>query len=114
MTKVCYGGGDRFLRLLDITHVSWEGEHLCRRSLAQDRAFACVQRLLLTRDDHQRCAGTREMQGCFKADATRCTSDQDDLPGKTLRVVMDLWVDERIDADNITVLALLQQVGHCN
>jgi hypothetical protein len=27
---------------------------------------------------------------------------------------MDLLVDERIDADNSTVLALLQQVGHCN
>jgi hypothetical protein len=113
-TKVCHGSGDCFLRLLDITHVGREGEYLCGRSLAQDRFFACVQRLLLTRDDHQRCASTREMQGCLEADAARCTSDQDDLPRKILRVVEDLWVDERINADNITVLALLQQAGHCN
>jgi hypothetical protein len=60
----------------------------------------------------------RETQRCLEADAARCASDQNDLPRKSLRVVMDLWVDERIDAtgDNITVLVLLQQwqAGHCN
>jgi hypothetical protein len=69
------------------------------------RVFACVQHLLPTRDDHQRCAGTREMQGCLEADTARCTSDQDDLTREILCVVMDLWVDERIDADNVTDLA---------
>ena len=91
--KVCHGSGNRFLRLLDITHVGWEGEYLCRRSLAQDRIFACIQGLLLTRDDHQRCAGTREMHGRLEADAAGCTSNKDDLPRQSLCVVMDLWVD---------------------
>jgi hypothetical protein len=109
---VCHGGGHRFLRLFDITYVGWESEHLCGRLLAQDRVFACVQRLLFTRNDHQRCAGTREMQSCLEADAARCASDQDDLLRKSLRVVMDLWVDERINAENITILALLQQAGY--
>ena len=27
--KVCHCHGDRFLRLLDITHVGWEGEYTC-------------------------------------------------------------------------------------
>ena len=54
------------------------------------------------------------MQGCLEADAARCTSDQDHLPCKSLRVVMDFWVDEWIDAGNILVLALLQEAGHGN
>jgi hypothetical protein len=54
------------------------------------------------------------MQSCLEADAARCTSDQDDLPRKSLCVVMDLRVDEGIDADNIIGLALLQQAGLCN
>jgi len=54
------------------------------------------------------------MQGRLEADAARCTSDQDNLSRKSLRVVMDFWVDERIDADNVTVLVLLQQAEQCN
>lgn len=45
----------------------------------------------------------------IEADAARCTSDQDDLPRKILRVVVDLWVDEKIDADYITDLAHFEE-----
>ena len=61
--------------------------------------------------DAPACAKCKAISG---ADAARCTSDQDDFAvrRKSLRVVMDLWVDERIEADKFTVLLLLQQAGH--
>ncbi|SRR6266436_4291780 len=66
--KVCHGGGDSFLRLLDVAHVGWEGEHLCGGSLAQDGVSACIQRLLLACDDCQGRASTRELQGRLETD----------------------------------------------
>ncbi len=91
-TKVGYGDSDRFLRLLDVTYVGWEGENLCGRSLTQDGISACVH----------------------ETNAARCARNQDNLPRERLRVVADLRVDEWINADRNTVLVLLPQVKHDN
>ncbi len=51
---------------------------------------------------------------CLETDFPRCARDQDDLTRESLRVAMDIWVDEWINTEKVTVLALLLQAGHHN
>src|ERR1700679_711563 len=72
-------------------------EHLCGRSLVSLLASsASCLRATIIRDAPARAE--------CKVASRPMPRDQDDLPREILRVVMDLWVDERIAADNITDL----------
>jgi hypothetical protein len=52
------------------------------------------------------------MQGCLETDAARRASDQDDPPRERLGVVVDLWVDERVYADNPRLALLVADILH--
>ena len=73
----------------------------------QDRVPACVQGLLLARDNRQGCASPREIQGRLETNSARCATDQDDLSSECLRVVVGLWVDEGVNADNHRLALLM-------
>jgi len=38
------------------------------------------------------------MQGRLETDAARCAGDQDDFSRERLRIVVVLWIDERVNA----------------
>ena len=96
-TKVCYSCGDDLLRSFHVTHVGREDEDLCSGVLTENHISARIEFCLAA--GHQREIGACEgvLQCDLGTNAARRVGNEHHLACESLRIVMDLEVDSRVD-----------------
>jgi hypothetical protein len=95
--KVCYSCGDCLLRSCDVTHVGREDEDLSSEVLAENHVSGRIKFCLAA--GHQREIGASEgvLQRDPGTNAARRAGDEHHLACESLRFMMDLGIDGRVD-----------------